>query len=68
MQLLFVWNITKIIAAISCEAKRAPPTGRAGGNLVERFFNTIKHYRGIATRYEKTACNFLADGTHALNA
>jgi transposase len=23
-------------------------------NLVERFFNTIKHYRGIATRYEKT--------------
>jgi transposase len=24
-------------------------------NLVERFFNTIKHYRGIATRYEKTA-------------
>jgi transposase len=24
-------------------------------NLVERSFNTIKHYRGIATRYEKTA-------------
>src|SRR5262249_30608643 len=24
-------------------------------NRVERFFNTIKHYRGIATRYEKTA-------------
>jgi transposase len=22
-------------------------------NLVERFFNTIKHYRGIATRYER---------------
>jgi transposase len=21
-------------------------------NLVERFFNTIKHFRGIATRYE----------------
>ena len=32
-------------------------------NLVERFFNTIKHYRGIATRYEKTARNFLA-GLH----
>ena len=29
-------------------------------NLVERFFNTIKHFRGIATRYEKTARNFLA--------
>jgi len=24
-------------------------------NLVERFFNAIKQYRGIATRYEKTA-------------
>ena len=29
-------------------------------NLVERFFNAIKHFRGIATRYEKTARNFLA--------
>jgi transposase len=29
-------------------------------NLVERFFNHIKHFRGIATRYEKTARNFLA--------
>jgi transposase len=29
-------------------------------NLVERFFNNIKHFRGIATRYEKTARNFLA--------
>lgn len=32
-------------------------------NLVERFFSTIKHYRGLATRYEKTARNFLA-GLH----
>lgn len=29
-------------------------------NLVARFFNTIKHFRSIATRYEKTARNFLA--------
>jgi transposase len=29
-------------------------------NIVERFFNTIKHFRAIATRYEKTAQNFLA--------
>lgn len=29
-------------------------------NLVERFFNTIKHFRGIVPRYEKTARNFLA--------
>jgi transposase len=36
-------------------------------NLVERFFNTIKHFRGIATRYEKTARNFLA-GIHLVCA
>ena len=28
-------------------------------NVVERFVNRIKHYRRIATRYEKTAVNFL---------
>ena len=31
--------------------------------IVERFFNTIKHFRAIATRYEKTAQKFLA-GLH----
>ena len=29
-------------------------------NLVERFFNKIKHYRRIATRYEKTVVSFAA--------
>jgi transposase len=29
-------------------------------NLVERFFNKLKHFRRVATRYEKTAQNFLA--------
>ena len=29
-------------------------------NLVERFFNKIKQYRAIATRYDKLARNFLA--------
>ena len=29
-------------------------------NLIERFFNTLKHFRAIATRYDKTARNFLA--------
>jgi transposase len=29
-------------------------------NLVERFFNKLKHFRAIATRYDKTARNFLA--------
>lgn len=29
-------------------------------NLIERFFNRLKHFRRIATRYDKTARNFLA--------
>ncbi|CAA7613448.1 transposase (fragment) [Candidatus Terasakiella magnetica] len=29
-------------------------------NLIERFFNRIKHYRAIATRYAKRARNFKA--------
>jgi len=28
-------------------------------NVVERFFNRIKHYRRVATRYEKTDPNYL---------
>ena len=36
-------------------------------NLIERFFNSIKHFRAIATRYEKTARNFLA-GLHLVCA
>ncbi len=29
-------------------------------NLVERFFNKIKHFRRVATRFDKLAANFLA--------
>ena len=29
-------------------------------NLVERFFSKLKHFRRIATRYDKLAENFLA--------
>lgn len=29
-------------------------------NRIERFFNRIKHFRRIATRYEKQAANYLA--------
>lgn len=29
-------------------------------NLVERFFNELKHFRGIATRYDRDPLNFLA--------
>ena len=36
-------------------------------NLIERFFNYLKQFRAIATRYEKTARNFLA-GLHLVCA
>lgn len=29
-------------------------------NLVERFFNELKYFRGVATRYAKLAQNYLA--------
>jgi transposase len=29
-------------------------------HLIERFFNKIKHFLAIATRYDKLARNFLA--------
>jgi transposase len=29
-------------------------------NLVERFFNKLKHFRAVVTRYDKLARNFLA--------
>lgn len=32
----------------------------ADRNKIERFFGRIKHYRRIATRYEKTSRNYLA--------
>lgn len=29
-------------------------------NLVERFFSKLKHFRAVATRYEKHAANYMA--------
>ncbi len=29
-------------------------------NLIERFFNKLKHFRAVATRYDKRDDNFLA--------
>ena len=44
--------------------RRQPPSFDAERykqcNLIERFFNKIKHFRRIATRYEKRASNYLA--------
>ena len=31
-----------------------------GRNLIERFFSKLKHFRRVATRYDKLAENFLA--------
>lgn len=28
-------------------------------NVIERFFNRVKHYRRVATRYDKTDQNYL---------
>lgn len=36
------------------------PTLYRERNLIERFFNKLKHFRRIATRYDKSARNFLA--------
>ena len=32
----------------------------AARHLIENFFCKLKQFRAIATRYDKTACNFLA--------
>ncbi|MCC0066190.1 MAG: transposase [Rhodovulum sp.] len=34
-------------------------------NRVERFFNRINNFRGIATRYDRTDANYLAGATLA---
>lgn len=46
-----------------CDRKRQRSVDHAlyrKRNLVERFFNKLKHFRRIATRYDKLARNFLA--------
>jgi transposase len=46
------------------ERRERPPTFSAFlyryRNLVERFFNRLKHFRAVATRYDKRDDNFLA--------
>lgn len=43
----------KIILPLDREAYRLR-------NRIERFFNKLKHFRRIATRYDRRACYFLA--------
>jgi transposase len=43
--------------------KRRPPFSRflyRYRNLIERFFNKLKHFRAVATRFEKHSANYLA--------
>lgn len=40
--------------------RRVDPALYRKRNPVERFFSKLKHFRRVATRYEKTARNYLA--------
>jgi len=51
-----------VIKPIPCRSA-PPPLDRQAyrrRNRIERFFSKLKHYRAIATRYEKHDANFLA--------
>jgi transposase len=59
--------ITRVGAAVVVPSKRSRRTARvldrnlyADRNKVERFFNRLKQYRRLATRYDKSAASFLA--------
>jgi transposase len=63
--LLETLNRRGIIPVIPPKANRKVPRAcdfalYCERNLVERFFNKLKHFRAIATRYDKLARNFLA--------
>ena len=63
-----------LVAVIRCHGARAviPPRNNRRTprnydkrkyklrNLAERFINRLKHYRRVATRYDKSARNYLA--------
>jgi transposase len=58
-------NQRKITPVIPPKANRKTPRDcdfalYCERNLVERFFNKLKHFRAVATRYDKLARNFLA--------
>lgn len=64
-------DLLKYVASLKAEAVIPARKNRKAGrplnrelykdrNKVERFFGRVKHYRRIATRYEKTARNYMA--------
>jgi transposase len=63
--LIDILNRRQITPVIPPKANRKTPRDcdfalYSERNLVERFFNKLKHFRAIATRYDKLARNFLA--------
>ncbi|MFF0547251.1 IS5 family transposase [Nocardia thailandica] len=72
-------RITAVIPQRSDQVANRKRRGRAGGrppqfdfdaykgrNVVERAFNKAKHWRGVATRYDKLACTYRAGIVMAL--
>ena len=55
-------GITPVIPskANRCEVRKTDFALYRERNLVERFFNKLKQYRALATRYDKLANTFLA--------
>ena len=57
------WDgIQPVIPPISTRSKKLPYNKELyrNRNLIERFFNKIKHFRRIATRYDKLRKTFFA--------
>ena len=62
------WKLSPSVGSLRLFRPRSTetPSGNATTHsivnaiLVERFFNLLKHFRAIATRYDKLARNFLA--------
>ena len=48
------------IPALPVTEQFMKPTSMLYRNLVERFFSKIKHFRAVATRYDKDPDNFVA--------
>ena len=72
-------RIRAVIPTKSNQRARRKRLGQAGGrpyyferehykqcNVVERCFNHLKQYRGVATRYDKLAVRYLATVTIAM--
>ena len=61
IDLLCERSIKPVIPPRSCSPpRRYNRTIYRARNLVERCINKLKHYRRVATRYEKTARNYLS--------